>query len=560
MKIFDMHIHSFKGEPNPNKLIDEMNQAGIYGGMIISNMPKESNTETGSTFEERLEEALAWTKGFKDRLFPVLWVHPYEENIIEKVHIAVDAGIMAFKVICANFYVYEEKSLELIREIAKLNKPIMFHTGILWDGLVSSNYNRPMNWEALLHIEGLRFSMGHCSWPWIDECIAMYGKFLDAKRRGQNTAEMYFDITPGTPDIYRHELFYKMFNIGYDVKNNILFGTDLTAHRYLTRWAQRMLNLEGKIMDELGVSKACRENIYHNNLFRFLGIPDTTVDATVPEHGSSNATSVINPEVVDIIKKWYKKLNIPSDYDGEFQLALAKYKISDAVTVESFGVGSTDGARNLLTYLYLCESLSQKYQDKGIPESILLDTLSDIVRWLDIHSDIKKTMYLGEMVWLKRHMSMQLFKIGRLEFCPGRCGIDIPKYNLTKQDNVIEVHIPSGEKLTREECANSLNMARAFFAKYFPEYAYTCFTCDSWLLDSALVHLLKADSNIIRFRDMFDVVSEKKSDNILKYVFRWDIKARNLRNEVAPNSFAQRVKDYILGGGEFHEAFGVIAK
>ena len=129
---------------------------------------------------------------------------------------------MAFKVICANFYVYEEKSLELIREIAKLNKPIMFHTGILWDGLVSSNYNRPMNWEALLHIEGLRFSMGHCSWPWIDECIAMYGKFLDAKRRGQNTAEMYFDITPGTPDIYRHELFYKMFNIGYDVKNNIL--------------------------------------------------------------------------------------------------------------------------------------------------------------------------------------------------------------------------------------------------------------------------------------------------------------------------------------------------
>ena len=29
----------------------------------------------------------------------------------------------------------------------------------------------------------------------------------------------------------------------YDVKNNILFGTDLTAHRYLTRWTQRMLNL-----------------------------------------------------------------------------------------------------------------------------------------------------------------------------------------------------------------------------------------------------------------------------------------------------------------------------
>ena len=60
--------------------------------------------------------------------------------------------------------------------------------------------------------------------------------------------------------------------------------------------------------------------------------------------------------------------------------------------------------------------------------------------------------------------------------------------------------------------------------------------------------------------DRFPIYCQQKSDNILKYVFRWDIKARNLRNEGAPNSFAQRVKDYILGGGEFHEAFGVIAK
>ena len=64
------------------------------------------------------------------------------------------------------------------KEIAKLNVPVIFHTGILWDGRVSSNYNRPLHWESLLPITNLRFSMGHCSWPWVDECIALYGKFL----------------------------------------------------------------------------------------------------------------------------------------------------------------------------------------------------------------------------------------------------------------------------------------------------------------------------------------------------------------------------------------------
>ena len=169
MQMFDMHIHDFGGEPNPELLLEKMNLAGIYGGCVFSEDPKKGE------FDYRLEHVLACTAGYPERLFPVMWIHPYEKNIIENIRKAVDAGICGFKMICTDYYVYEPGCMDVLREIASLDKPVFFHSGILWDGKVSSNYNRPLNWEALIDIEGLRFSMGHCSWPWIDECIAMYG-------------------------------------------------------------------------------------------------------------------------------------------------------------------------------------------------------------------------------------------------------------------------------------------------------------------------------------------------------------------------------------------------
>ena len=85
MKIFDMHIHSRPGEPCPEKLISEMEAAGVYGGCVFSNHPIEGTESGGSDFDTRLRETLAWVKGYEDRLFPVIWIHPCEENIIENV-------------------------------------------------------------------------------------------------------------------------------------------------------------------------------------------------------------------------------------------------------------------------------------------------------------------------------------------------------------------------------------------------------------------------------------------------------------------------------------------
>lgn len=558
MKIFDMHIHARKTTPNPEYLLSQMEKNGVYGGCVFSTKPKENSEKYGLSFEERIEEVLAWSKGYEDRIYPILWVHPYEENIIEKLHIAKEKGICGFKIMCSNYYIYEEQCIKVLEEIARMDLPVIFHTGILWDGQVSSSYNRPLNWEALLNIKGLRFSMGHCSWPWIDECIAMYGKFMNSGLKGE-TAEMFFDITPGTPEIYREELFVKLFEIGYDVGDNIMFGTDSNAKDYSEVWASKWLEIDGKIMDKLGVSKLCRQKMYYDNLLRFLGKRDVKVEHLKPQEDDAHVWAAENPEVKTIIKKWYKTLGFSKDFDNEFKEALAEIKISDAITIENYKE-EKDGKRNLLSFLFMCERLKERYEEKGIPEEILVATLKDIVIWTNTWSDIKNELYLGECEWLSHHLSMKLFRLGRLQFCMGKAECDIPEIGVKKGDNVMEVHIPEDGAFPKEECDKSFAMAKEFFAKYYPEFEYKCFTCHSWLLDETLGEILKPTSNILSFAGRFTPVHSEESDAILRYVFSWDMNRRKVGKAEATSSFAQKVKERALSGGKFYSTYGVIEK
>ena len=90
MKTFDMHVHSYSTTPNTENFLSEMGKAGIYGGFLFSAPPKEYDPNTGIDFEQRLQQIFDWTKGYEDRLYPVLWVHPYEKDIfLTDMHIKI---------------------------------------------------------------------------------------------------------------------------------------------------------------------------------------------------------------------------------------------------------------------------------------------------------------------------------------------------------------------------------------------------------------------------------------------------------------------------------------
>jgi predicted TIM-barrel fold metal-dependent hydrolase len=133
----------------------------------------------------------------------------------------------------------------------------------------------------MMHIPGLKFSTAHCGWPWVDECIALYGKlqFLHDKQPG--LCEMFLDLTPGTPVIYRRELITKLITVGYDVKHNILFGTDCFAENYNAAWARKWMDIDNGLYAELNVDDETRRGIYGDNFLRFIGAADVKVTKEV---------------------------------------------------------------------------------------------------------------------------------------------------------------------------------------------------------------------------------------------------------------------------------------
>ncbi len=259
-----------------------------------------------------------------------------------------------------------------------------------------------------------------------------------------------------------------------------------------------------------------------------------------------------------IIEKWYRILEFPTACDAEFYDALDRIAVPASVTLDQYDLNAGDGKRNLLTFLYFCEQAHEKAAAMNIPESVIVDTFRDIVIWTENHTERTGGLYLGELSWLSLHLRMQLFRLGRLQFCMGHAFRDIPEIGVSEGDPVLEMHIPRGGKLAMEACEASISQAVAFFARFFPDFSYKGITCWSWLLDDTLRNYLPETSNIIRFGDLFTKVYSIKKNALIKYVFRPGTNRENLADAVCTSGFARRIRDAVLAGEQFHETLGFL--
>lgn len=271
--ILDAHIHLGAGEFNPRQLQSDLKAAGVDGGILIS-LPPASFKYLGepSPAAERLAHLFAWTDALPNT-FPFFWIDPLEPDAVEQVVRAVDRGVLGFKVICNQFYPEDPIPMGIFDEIARQRKPILFHSGILWDGATSSKYNRPVEFEVLGEIPGLKFALAHISWPWCDECLALFGKFAHSQKSNPDfSAEMFIDLTPGTPPIFRREALTKLFTIGYPVEENVLFGSDAVVPGYHSSGVKKGMQIDQEILSNLGLTETTVANLFGLNLQRFLGI------------------------------------------------------------------------------------------------------------------------------------------------------------------------------------------------------------------------------------------------------------------------------------------------
>ena len=246
--MFDSHIHMYYGKSDtPQEFIKKTAAAGVTGGNIISLFPprhaKIENAE--QSWEYRLDHVLEFASqapGFH----PLLWIDPTESDFEKQIRTAAEKGIHGFKIICSHYYPHD--TLPAINVMAECQLPVLFHCGILYSKNCAAKYNRPIEFEELLAVKGLRFALAHAGWPWTDEFNAIVGE----ARNGYFHSDIYVDITPGTPCVYRKDVLKRLYLSGFDdLPNRVLWGTDSCTNNYLTEYALIDIDIDKAIIEEI---------------------------------------------------------------------------------------------------------------------------------------------------------------------------------------------------------------------------------------------------------------------------------------------------------------------
>ncbi|MBQ1013487.1 hypothetical protein KBX53_21585, partial [Micromonospora sp. M51] len=123
-------------------------------------------------------------------------------------------------------------------------------------------------------------------------------------------------------------------------------------------------------------------------------------------------------------------------------------------------------------------------------------------------------------------------------------------------DGALGLHVPESGPLTPQAVTASLDEARAFFPRHFPDERYTVFSCGSWLLDPQLREYLPEDSNILRFQRRFELEPHQESEGpdadieMLRFGFRT---LTTPLDELPRRTVLQRaIIDHLRDGGHWH--------
>ncbi|MDN3352031.1 acyltransferase domain-containing protein [Actinomadura sp. DC4] len=197
-------------------------------------------------------------------------------------------------------------------------------------------------------------------------------------------------------------------------------------------------------------------------------------------------------------------------------------------------------------YLALLEDALAYHARRGISEEVSWATLADLGRNLAIDRRMNGEGWSVMLQWLTLHVRGGLYELGRLQYQRAREGR-------------LALHIPRSGPLTPQACDASLELARPFFKRHFPNESYESASCGSWLLDPMLAEYLPPGSNLLRFQRRFELQpgGEDAVDDIMHFVF--GTHTTPLDGLRAETSLQRAVLAHLRAGGRWQRRTGVLA-
>ena len=285
MKLIDAHVHC-TGQEDSATVLRAMDEAGIEIAVLLAPFLSPGYTLGDPASLRRANAHLArLVRGHGDRLVGLAVVDPRDERAPEDLCHAVETlGLRGVKMVPTGWYPYEERVQGVFAQASRLRLPVLFHSGIFIDGR-SGRYCRPVYFEALRDHPGARVALAHMGWPWTDEALAVA---LIDRIHGvpHERAQFRLDISFGAPPPYRRELLARMLDVLG--AGSLQFGSDCFlpcdgAHlRERCDWVRRL-------MDELELSAATREQIWWGTAAAWLGLEAAPARAPSAEAGGQPA-------------------------------------------------------------------------------------------------------------------------------------------------------------------------------------------------------------------------------------------------------------------------------
>lgn len=125
---------------------------------------------------------------------------------------------------------------------------------------------------------------------------------------------------------------------------------------------------------------------------------------------------------------------------------------------------------------------------------------------------------------------------------------------LEKGDPAIRLHIPPLGKMTPEMIDKTIEAAKEFAKKHFPEFEYKAFVCHSWLMDTQLDTLLNPESNIVKFSQRFHRLTLKsKGEDVFNFIFNKPDMNFKIQDLPENSSLQKTLKEHYLDGKAIYE-------
>lgn len=253
-------------------------------------------------------------------------------------------------------------------------------------------------------------------------------------------------------------------------------------------------------------------------------------------------------EIVQKLKLVSEKVNLKQIDFYLKQLMDMKTAVHSYRYLKTLFEEDKDNVKMLYCQLECARRIFDKYQEKHIAKTVYTDTMKCFTRFIEECKKKNGRMFFDRGWWTYRQVSMNIFRIGELEY----------QFEEYEDKNVIAIHIPSDADLSKEAVDASMEQAEIFFRTYYGGYEYKMYSCNSWLLSPSLKPLLSEKSNILSFQKRFNIIQENKEDNeYIEWLFQVPADTA-YKNLPAETSLQRKVRELLLHGGTVGSAYGIM--